>query len=1001
MMLLVLHNCLPLAAAWHFAANYAINKWLLFMIILAAGGATVYLYRAQQRIASRRVINALTTIRVLLIVLMFVMLIGLSVRWTRVGNSSGSLWLVIDTSGSMAQADAQATPLERLRWADSLGLLPADARSPKRDRSVARLQCLRDDLSYLKSRGELAVEDSEAGKRGDVQGASLRAWNDRAIQLAKELKGEPQLQPQEAPIHRSIEAATNLLKDPLAEFEKNKWPEHSATEIPWQAIAQNLDAALAELRPAADAADTAFLAQHAGDPEVQEALQQVSGKSRAQIALAELMRKPPEGQSLLDAAAKQSIKLVTFADQPQRVMAREMGGDLAKALESAPPAGHSTNISATLQFINDQTAADEHASVILIGDGRQNTGGDLIEPARVLAARNIRVFTLAAGSRDPAADAAVEAIDAPDWIYQDDTLRLTALLRLDGLVGKPLTVEFRRDGKPVNDAQGKPQTATLTPAQPAEIQRVSFQDKAPPPGSHEYEVRIAEVPGETLKDNNRQTTRVTVKKDKLNVLIVEDQPRWEYRYLVNYLARDGRVKLQTVLLQPARVEGVTRPEPVRASPQNPSSEAQLLPETEKEWSAFDMIVIGDVPRDALPAKSQEQLAKAVKDRGSTLLLIAGRMNMPAGYAGTPLADLLPVTLNNPWEPDAAQSHLEQGFQPLIAPEGSASIVSQFSIDENYNGQLWSNLPPWYWHSDQTEAKLAANVLWAIGSAVPKAGEAPSKTPELNLDIARRHALLCTLSVGQGRVMYLASDSTWRMRQVIAENLHERLWGQIIRWAVGSDLPAGGKLVRFGTNKPRYVAGDPIVVSARVLAEDLSPLKGEKVQVIARALPQTDPATGAIKSEGKLLGETTLTESPDAAGFYRGALTAPGAGGVELALRGDRIEKLMNADPSASQKTMTIDVQSQLDVERQNVNADHATLQSIAQAGAGIALDATYADLLAPHLPELDEHTQSFEQIGLFTDPKDRHTRRVHWAFLGAFVLLITTEWIIRKRGGLV
>ncbi len=72
-------------------------------------------------------------------------------------------------------------------------------------------------------------------------------------------------------------------------------------------------------------------------------------------------------------------------------------------------------------------------------------------------------------------------------------------------------------------------------------------------------------------------------------------------------------------------------------------------------------------------------------------------------------------------------------------------------------------------------------------------------------------LLCTGTYGSGRVMYLASDSTWRLRQVNGQNLHERFWGQVVRWAVGNDLPAGGKLVKFGTNKPRYVGGEPVML----------------------------------------------------------------------------------------------------------------------------------------------------------------------------------------------
>ena len=57
------------------------------------------------------------------------------------------------------------------------------------------------------------------------------------------------------------------------------------------------------------------------------------------------------------------------------------------------------------------------------------------------------------------------------------------------------------------------------------------------------------MPNEVVKENNFQTFRVSVKDDKLHVLLVEDQPRWEDRYLANYLKRDNRVQLQQVLLE--------------------------------------------------------------------------------------------------------------------------------------------------------------------------------------------------------------------------------------------------------------------------------------------------------------------------------------------------------------------------------------------------------------------------------------------------------------------
>jgi len=78
-------------------------------------------------------------------------------------------------------------------------------------------------------------------------------------------------------------------------------------------------------------------------------------------------------------------------------------------------------------------------------------------------------------------------------------------------------------------------------------------------------------------------------------------------------------------------------------------------------------------------------------------------------------------------------------------------------------------------------------------------------------------------------MYLASPQTWRLRYVQTpgsdshiEDVHRRFWGQVIRWAMGSDLSAGGKFVKFGTNKHSYIGGEPVVITARVLKEDLSP-----------------------------------------------------------------------------------------------------------------------------------------------------------------------------------
>jgi hypothetical protein len=213
---------------------------------------------------------------------------------------------------------------------------------------------------------------------------------------------------------------------------------------------------------------------------------------------------------------------------------------------------------------------------------------------------------------------------------------------------------------------------------------------------------------------------------------------------------------------------------------------------------------------------------------------------------------------------------------------------------------------------------------------------------------------------------------------------------VVRWAVGNDLPAGGKFVKFGTNKHSYIGGEPIIITARVLKEDFTPLQGESFKIFARKL-------------GAEVGEATMVEAPaEGAGVYRGTMTLS-AGAYTLSVHGGEPERLLAADNTvdAGQKILQIDVQPDATVEDRDVNADPQRMESIAKAGSGVALDGPYFDVLANHLPVVDHTEVQVVQAGLFSNPNDSRTTIAHWAFFAVFVILITTEWILRKRGGLV
>jgi hypothetical protein len=283
------------------------------------------------------------------------------------------------------------------------------------------------------------------------------------------------------------------------------------------------------------------------------------------------------------------------------------------------------------------------------------------------------------------------------------------------------------------------------------------------------------------------------------------------------------------------------------------------------------------------------------------------------------------------------------------------------------------------------------VLWQITDDTKTASSQspPPATGNDALMAARQHALLASMPFGLGRVLYLASDSTWRLRQVDGLNLHERFWGQVIRWAAGNDLPAGGKFVRFGANKPHYVAGDPVTVTAHILGPDLAPLAGQDVEIVATT------------ADGHEVARTQMHDQSDVPGFYQATLPTLPAGQITLSLHGPQIESLLTQDPTATQKTLTIAIQGQPNLEDQNINTDPSTMQQIAQAGNGIMLTAADAQVLAAHIPSLHKTVTTVQQAGLFADPHDLNTRLTHWAFFALFVALISAEWIVRKAAGLL
>ena len=965
----------------------AFSLCLLLPAVLAALVLTVFLYREQRRMAPFWSVLFLTALRVILILLLALLFLQPALKWQQSRTNSGTLWLVLDQSPSMSTLDPQATPAERLHWADGLGLV---SRPVRPDELVAQIRVLADELDAL-------TPDPGSGGFGGDERAVVRAfaqrmdaWNAQLTKFISIVEGaQSALDGYQSGAGGS---ALRELGDAAATARHNTSALRSASSVRTAVtllnsydIARYLRNAGNFLQPTVTAADAAFLKQAAGTSEWTRAATRLTGAARHELAGGFLTDEgAPAAKPLRTLAQDYTLRIASFSDKAQSAGAVD-ASSLPDTLKSAlVPSGQATNVAGALQYIADQISSDEAASVIIVTDGRNNMGGDPTSPARNLAARGVHVYGILIGSQELSPDAAVEPVDFPDWIYTGDTIKPRALIRMDGLQGQTAQVQLLRGGQLMDTRMIRATTAH---------DMVPFDFTDTPPESEkviEYEIRVAQMPGEVNTQNNVATFRVAVKKDKLYALLIEDRPRWEFRYLAAYLSRRPGMKLQTVLLQPAAITGVAPLIPVVASPDNPRTEAQILPTTLAEWQRFDVIVVGDVGPETLTAQMQQFIAATVRDKGSTLITIAGQRAMPERFAGSSLADILPVTLAPQYTSEQLARHMRLGFRPESAPTAGMSVLAQLGSDVASNGRAWQGMPVWYWHSSFTEAKPAASVHWTIGEmAQGVVGGMPGGAAG-SVSEADRHALLATMAIGLGRSLYLASDQSWRLRQVGGANLHDRFWGQVFNWAVGSDLPAGGKYVRFGASQPTYEQTQPVVITARVLKDDLTPYTGLSFSAVARPVRGSENNTVEARFEPM--------ESP---GYYQATLTGLPIGDDEISLRGAEVERLLSSDPTVTLSTILIKVFPTMNEEKRNMNTDPAMLEAIARAGGGFSVEGQYADMLLTRLPKI-EHTSTYVyQLGFFTDPSALGTQVAHGIFLALFAVLITLEWGLRKRAGLV
>ncbi len=652
-----------------------------------------------------------------------------------------------------------------------------------------------------------------------------------------------------------------------------------------------------------------------------------------------------------------------------------------------------TDLAAALEYPLENIAAEQLAGVVLLSDCRDTARGNAEAAARLLGERSAPVFPILLGSTRTRRDLAVTYVDAPEDIYKGERLRAEASLKLYGVPGKTIRVRFMsEDNGTIID-----ETTVSVPDDNEEYRTtVHFTDEPDEEGIYSYLIEIESVEGQVSDENNTWRFQTAVSEDRTNVLLVDNRPRWEFRYLRNlFYGRDKSVHLQYVITTPDTIdfpdEDRPRHRPVTASASRPFGEAEAdrLPETREEWRKFDVIILGDVPPGVLTRSALEHIAYCVDERGAALVVIAGPDHMPHKFQSTILKELLPIVYT-----PTDRTHFtgpEPRFRLQLQPtmEGRVHPIMRLAPSASGSERIWNNLPDLQWRYDADDVKPGASVLAfavppeqmeerdfvTVGDTTEDIARSVRETTEM----PRRNSLIVKHQFGLGRVLMLNFDRTWRLRYRVGDTLHHRFWGQIMTWGAGERLRSGSEFVRLGTDRLTYSPDDNVNVTARILNLDYSPVTDDSVRV-------------TVFREHDEISTYSLRYRADSQGMYDaqiGPFAEPGRYRIELSGRtADRILEEEGAErvETGFQVATTFNP-----VELAELTADRETAERIAAASGGEVVPLHRIDELHDAFgPGTDEAEPERADITLWD----------HWLMLLVLFSLFTTEWVLRRKGGL-
>jgi hypothetical protein len=593
-------------------------------------------------------------------------------------------------------------------------------------------------------------------------------------------------------------------------------------------------------------------------------------------------------------------------------------------LKAAEPA---TSIAESLESVA-KSGGVPAAGIVLLSDGIDNASSRRFEAVlQDLGARGIPVYTVPIGLADPD-DVSIRNIVIQEVAYSGDKVPVRVQIQSKGYEKRTARLSVM-----LNDRRVSSRIVHFDGG--LQFEEVDFRVDVYEKGAAQIDVIIEPFEDEVSLVNNRVARSIRVVNEKVNVLYIEGNARWEFRYLRAILKRDPRINATFIASN-------VGPEVARNSPEH----IERFPDNRDDAFQYDLVILGDVDASFFTDEELGLLEELIRDRGASLLMLCGPMYSPGSYVGTPVQTMLPVR----FDAEAKWEKIAESVYPVLTPEGRSSLVMTLEHEVEFNDRIWSRMAPMDQLPPLLSAKPGATVLAVLSDSTSR---------------DQGYPLVAWQRYGTGKCMSIASDRLWRLRYKTGDKYHWRVWSQCIQFMTLSRLMGEHKRIRLETDRSVYPVDGQCRLYAHVLDDNFEPIVQPVFEVYVTNI------------DGGAKELVSLRPDRSQPGLYEGYFAPTGTGRYRL-----------EANENDQQNSSTTEFQvAEVDRELADTNVDLANLERIAKLTGGERLSMQEISKLASLVNTEPMTIEVRSERPLWDNG---------WVAL-LLIGLVGIEWIVRRR----